>query len=689
MGNPSTNNKRIKKTSIALVAASLLAQVSFAQDVNSSSNNTVITSGDSVELNEIKVVSASGFEQSIADAPATMTVITSEELQKKSYNDVTDALKNVPGVFVDGGGSQQTVLMRGLSSGYTLFLVDGKPMQGSDAFELNGQLSGAQMNFLPPIEAIERIEVIRGPASSLYGSDAMGGVINIITKKITNEWGGGITMEYTKASKSNKVNNDGFSTSAYINAPLIDDVLSLQVSGSYLNQDESDYSGGDDNTESDPEFKRKNLNTKLIFALTDRDTLTAGYTYNLQERIQTPGKSLADNATESEYYKTIKNNYFVTHEGKYGDFLLNSYINYDHAKNPTRVGAVTGQGIEFETLTLNTQGTYFFENNILSIGANFKNEELEDGGTSSTNKVVNMERYQYSFFAEDEWSILDDLKLTISGRFDKNENFGSHFSPKAYLVYHVTNDLTLKGGVISGYKAPSLRQSAPDYTGSSRGGVTVGNPDLEPETSLSYEFGANYDNKDLGILASIVVYRTDFEDKITRTPRICDPNTPCYYQGTWYPAHQFGYTAYENVDEVEVNGIEHTLDVQILSNLRYRHSYTYTDSEQKSGTYKGNPLTDTPRHMFNAGLDWQATNKLELWTQANYRGEVPVYNRSGVREGTDDAYTFVDVGLVYQATKDLSLKFGVYNLFNKEVTNEEYSYVLDGRKFSAAFSYRF
>ncbi|MDR0762681.1 MAG: TonB-dependent receptor [Campylobacteraceae bacterium] len=665
-------NSATKRIYVAITAAALLTQVGFAQEV---SNSTIM------ELDEIKVVTAIGVEQNIVDAPATMTVISGEELRKKSYNDVTDALKNVPGVYVTGGGSQQSIMLRGMSSAYTLFLIDSKPMQGGDAFELNGGLAGAQMNFLPPLEAIERIEVVRGPASSLYGSDAMGGVVNIITKRVSNKWGGGVTMEYIKAGSNNKINNDGFSASTYINAPLAEDKLSLQLTGSYLNQDESNWIGSGDSSESDPEFKRKTFGAKFSLAASDSDTLVIGNNYNLQERTHTANKS----STTGGYTKSIKNNYFATHEGKYDNLIINSYVNYDTAKNPTRVGAVTGKGIDFQTLTFNTQGTYFFNSHIISAGANYKKEKLTDGGTSSTNQVVIMKRDQYSLFAEDEWSILDDLTLSLSGRFDDNEKFGSHFSPKAYLIYHLTDELTFKGGVTSGYKAPSLRQAAPDFSGVSMGGVMIGNPDLTPETSINYEVGINYDDKDLGLSASVVAFKTDFKDKITRTSRICQPNVSCTYKGTTYPAHQYGYTGYENVDEVEFTGFEHTLDFNILKSLTYRHSYTYTKSEQKTGDNTGKPLNNTPKRMFNVALDYDLTSKFNVWTQANYRSESVSYTGTS---GTPQ-YTFVDVGLIYRAEKNLDLKFGVYNVFNKEVTNEDSSYVLDGIKYNASFTYRF
>lgn len=207
--------------------------------INAQAEEQILAEKENLKLKTIVVTSAGGYEQNIADAAATISVISKEELEKKSYSDVTDALKNVPGVFVQGGGTNQTISIRGMGSAYTLFLIDGKPMNDGSLLTTNGGVQGASVNFLPPIEAIERIEVIRGPSSSLYGSDAMGGVINIITKKHQDELTGSIRTEYIKAGQSNDVNNDATNTSLYVNAPLIDKFLSLQVTAGLQSIDES------------------------------------------------------------------------------------------------------------------------------------------------------------------------------------------------------------------------------------------------------------------------------------------------------------------------------------------------------------------------------------------------------------------------------------------------------------------
>ena len=639
------------------------------------------------------VVTASGFEQSLRDAPASISVISAEELKKKSYTDITDALKHVAGVQIAGGGVERSIMMRGMTSAYTLFLIDGRPAQGNDAFAQRGSQAGTPINFLPPIEAIERIEVIRGPASALYGSDAMGGVINIITKKVGKDFNGSITAEYMVPHSSNAMNEDSFQTSAFLNMPLIEDVLGLQLTGAFLNQDESNFVGGSDSAASDPEYKKRNAGGKLSWNINEQNLLTFGHTYTQQERWHNPGRSLADDA-DARYTDSIKKNYFLAHEGKYNNVFTNSYINYDHSENPTTVNETTGNGVEFEVLTVNTQASVFLGSHTLTAGLTHKYENLEDGSNGlrepvvpDANALVEMDRYQNSIFLEDSWSLTDNLILTLSGRYDDNQAFGGEFSPKVYAVYHLNDNFTLKGGVTSGYKAPDLRSSATDYGSTSRGGVIIGNPELVPETSLNREVGINYENAEWGLNSSLTVYQIDYEDKINRTGRVCEQNVACNYNGTLFPAHPYGYTTYENVDKAELRGVEFTLDYDLLDNLTYRHSYTWTDTEQKSGEYAGEPLNNVARHMFNASLDWTVSQRLSLWSQLNYRGETSGRWQTGTSGSSTNgikypSYTFADVGLVFRPQDGLSLKAGIYNVTNKKVsTDGDYAYNLDGRRF--------
>lgn len=127
---------------------------------------------DAAELEPV-VVTASGFEQVLSDAPASISVISGEELNKQSYSSIVDAVDNIPGVYVTGGGLSKDISIRGMDDSYTLYLIDGRPINDGRTVNTNGTDSGKQIG-LPPISMIERVEVIRGPMSSLYGSQAMG-----------------------------------------------------------------------------------------------------------------------------------------------------------------------------------------------------------------------------------------------------------------------------------------------------------------------------------------------------------------------------------------------------------------------------------------------------------------------------------------------------------------------------------
>ena len=164
----------------------------------------------SVKQLDTVVVTASGFEQDIESAPASISVITREELQEKSFTDLAGALRDVEGIDVRGATGKTgnlNISIRGMPSDYTLVLIDGRRQNSAGDVTPNG-FGDTSTGFIPPISAIERIEVIRGPMSTLYGSDAMGGVINIITRKVSKEWTGSATLE-TQLEQNSDAGNTG------------------------------------------------------------------------------------------------------------------------------------------------------------------------------------------------------------------------------------------------------------------------------------------------------------------------------------------------------------------------------------------------------------------------------------------------------------------------------------------------
>src|SRR5690606_17034675 len=190
------------------------------------------TAGDPSTLDTV-VVTATGFEQKIVDAPASISVITREDLARRPYITLLDAVRDLEGVDIgetrDKTG-QGTISMRGMGSDYTLILINGRRQNNHGDIYPNN-FGGNQFNHIPPLDAIERIEVIRGPMSTLYGADAMGGVINIITHRSLDTWAGSLTLGRTV--ETDDAYGDDTTADVHLTGPIVPGTLELAVRGSW------------------------------------------------------------------------------------------------------------------------------------------------------------------------------------------------------------------------------------------------------------------------------------------------------------------------------------------------------------------------------------------------------------------------------------------------------------------------
>jgi outer membrane receptor for ferrienterochelin and colicins len=604
-------------------------------------------------------VTASGHAQQVESAPASISVLTREQLEQRYYSNATDALRDIPGVIVTGGGAGDNgadVVIRGMPSQYTLILVDGKPVSTRES-RPNGS-AGFEQDWLPPLQNIERIEVVRGPMSTLYGSDAIGGVINIITRKVTDTWAGAVQLDTViqDDSRSGDSQQGNFSLSG----PLQEDLLGLQVSGQFSQREEDYFVDGFEDK------SVRNLNAKLTFTPTAQHDLGLEVNETRQRRRMTEGYSAAvgDGDTDNDFDRRAL---ALTHTGRWGFGTTDSYVQRETAENESREMEITNTNAR-SALTL-VAGTH-----MLTFGADFEKEELSDRTSNRISDRTRIDSSKWAMFAEDEWMLSPTFSLTTGLRLDDDENYGSHVSPRLYGVWQALPGWTVKGGVSTGFRSPNLREITPDWGQTSRGGNIYGNPDLEPETSLNKEIGVYFTADDL--LASVTVFHNDFEDKITR---VTCPITICTDgQNQWGrdPTYRI------NVDEAVTQGIEATLSSRIAEVVSVTLSYTYTDSEQKSGQYKGEPLTQTPKHLASLQADWQLNDRVAPWASVRYRGK-----ESNPTTGPSSSSiiapsnTLVDVGLRYQLTPQTTLNTGIYNLTDKDIFQDEYGYVEDGKRY--------
>ncbi|AXX85578.1 TonB-dependent receptor domain-containing protein [Aliarcobacter skirrowii] len=726
-----------------------------------------LNANETTKLDSVQVVtSASGYEQKITDAPASISVITQEDLQSKPYANLLDAVKDIEGVDIgettDKSG-QGTVSIRGMGADYTLVLIDGKKQNNNGDIYPNG-FGGLQFANIPPLSMIERIEVIRGPMSTLYGADAMGGVINIITKKISNEWTGSISHSRTFQSKSYWGDKD--TTDFAIMGPIIKDKLGISLRGSFYDNEKSNPQWAkdsfnnngaiEDSSKDNSSFggngktmdnQNWTFGTGLTFTPNENHTIKANFDIAKQKYDNSSGSvgtvdsresllyfdnkgSLSPRVGYAETQRMQREQYSLDWEADWDlgkstvgvhhiksenlgrslpldaaerirmtELYTNEGAIYDPSKNSwTKAGGISyddlnaadqafidsllprpTRKLESKNTTFNAKYELPLESHFIVVGAEYLKAELTDGVFGMDKGLSNQskEYYQLGLFAEDSWNIVDPLTLTLGARYDKHEDFGNHVSPRAYLTYVATPNWTFKGGIATGYKTPKTTDLQEGIVGFGGQGTSpmIGNPNLKPEKSVSYEIAAYYEHENKHNF-NITLFQNDFKDKIESSN-----NLKGSAGSEWASLGYADLTQNQNVGEATIKGVELTGKYFILDNLSLKANWTYMDSEIKSNDPSTNkkPLTSSPEQMYNVTLDWKLNNKFNTYLQ--YSGEIDRFN-TRYKEGNEykdlyyKDYSIMNLGASYKQSKNMTFNARINNLLDKNFM--EYKAVAKG-----------
>lgn len=656
---------------------------------------------------EVIVVTAAGFEQRLVDAPASISVITNEELQRTQYTNIAEALTSIPGVDVRNGVGKTgglSIEMRGMPSNYTLILVDGRRQNTSGDIAPNG-FGEFNTSFMPPLSAIERIEVIRGPMSTLYGSDAMGGVINIITKPVPGEWGGNITADYLLQEDRDAA--DAATLNLSLGGPVADNV-GLQLRGRFFDRGSSErLNAGSTGRDPRPaQGDNYSFGGRLTYVASDAhrlwaeaDTARQRYsnddgrlgnldTYNPDG---TPNR-ISGYEDELRFYRdqlavghtgylsfgtwtTSLSRVYTEQEGRTLPTGSAPDFGYDAVGGEPRV--LENTDLVFESRVVAPIGAH-----VLTLGTEYKDNEVIDGAAGMGNAF---EQDSWSLYAEDEWNVLQDVRLTFGGRYENHSAFGGHFTPRAYLVWNTTDRWTLKSGVSTGYKVPTPNALHSGVVGFGGQGATVnlGSPDLQPEETTNYEVSANYNNHQ-GLFLTGTLFLNQFENKFASGASIAnclytDANTPlnrpgCITVGNF--SQQADFSQQVNLDEAETRGVELTAQYEITPVWDVRATYTWMDTELTTGDNQGDYLVNNPKHSAFATTTWRVTERLNTWFEAEYKSsrdrfiDPPTSGENlAVFEATGNklqGYQVFNLGAGYQISENVRLNAVVYNLFDKD-----------------------
>ena len=632
-----------------------------------------LAQAESVKANETMVVTATQTKHTELSAPASVSVVTRADLDKMNVNNIGDALKHVPGVNIVSTNptGRNEIKIRGMGGDYTLLLINGKRV---NARETLGSAYGNDFDLSSiPMAAIERIEVIRGPVSSLYGADALGGVVNVILRQAKEKTEAAVG--YTHSMPTEGDGGDANQASAYVSGALIDNKLlgSVVVEGYQRDNWKSDQSN---NPDADALEKREVVNvlTSLKWLVADNQDIDFDLGYNqndMDSYFNNVPRAPTAPATPHNVQNLDRLSLGLTHNGRWEHF--DSRARYYFEQIDLMDDSQLNGGAADVTQTNNTvdgQVSGYLGDHLLTSGAELRKTELEHSRNIANGSV---DATQSAVYLQDEFGF-GDLALTLSGRLDHHETYGTEFSPRAYALYTLTDEWVIKGGAGKAFKAPTLAQSSEGFsTTACRGACQViGNPDLKPETAVSYELGTAYEAARFG--AGVTGFHNEIEDLIQ--------------SDQWGPGYRPTVMTYLNVKEARIKGLELTGWVDVLDNVKLTGNFTLLDSVDRS---TGDDLAKTPDHTGNLGLDWQASELVSANLAWQYVGsqviKVPARNSQAF---TSKHYQTLDVNTNWTVTPALDFKLGITNLTNtqRDEVATDADFILEGRTVYAGVDYK-
>ncbi|WP_347506251.1 TonB-dependent siderophore receptor [Pseudomonas anguilliseptica] len=710
--------------SLAVVAASLSPCTLFAAEVVDAEVDALSAAAEPADAIKLKdaVVTA---KQELKQAPG-VSIITAEDIKKRPpANDLSDVIRREPGVNLTGNstsgsrGNNRQIDLRGMGPENTLILIDGRPSSSRNAVRYGwtgDRDTRGETNWVPA-EEVERIEILRGPAAARYGSGAMGGVVNIITKRPTEQLRGSVTLYAIQPEDD----AEGAGQRANFNlSGALNDSLAFRLYGgaNKTNADDADINANDiaavgSQVAGREGVRNKDISGLLSWQLNPAHSLDLEATYSRQGNIYAGdtmlngGGAFVNQLYGKETNIIQRSSYALTHNGEYDWGSSTASLAYDYTRNERLNEGLAGGGEGapaegagvFMSRLRNTRGNAEVNlplemgaPQVLTLGGEYLYESLNDPGSlraqtwdpgvGGVPAIPGFDRNQtkttahsFALFAEDNIEVGERTIVTPGLRYDDHEEFGGNWSPSLNASHELTDELTLKGGIARAYKTPNLYQSNPNYLlysmgfgcnaaeANAGGCYLIGNPDLEPETSINKEIGLALDKGTWR--TSATYFRNDYKNKIVSS------NTAAFRLANGRRVQNW-----ENSGKAVVEGVEGNLFVTLSPTLEWNTNFTYMiESKDKDS---GEPLSIIPEYTVNTSLDWAATEKLSLQVSGTYYGtqESPSYNaRRNVAIDSQaqkdiDPYGLMGVSAGYAFNEQYSVRMGINNLFDKRIYRE-------------------
>ena len=682
---------------------------------------------EQAEVDTVYVTAEKQLQQSLG-----VSRISKDDIDKRpAANDISEFVRTMPGVNLTGNtatgqrGNKRQIDLRGMGPENTLILIDGKPVNSrqSERISMRGERNTRGDSNWVPVEEIESITVLRGPAATRYGSGAMGGVVNIVTKKVSKEFKGQVNLyaNQPQDSKEGATRRIGFNLSG----PIIQDTLGFRIYGN-LNKTDADAADinaghGNDSAAGVEGVRNKDIAGRLQWKISPAQTLILDSSYSRQGNIyngdtqnSNPRSALVNSLADSkaETARLYRSAYSLTHDGawEWGD--TKNVISYERTVNSHLPEGLAGgpegsyTGLDFvqsrlKNLRFSSEANIPFKlgvDNVLTVGAEFTDSKLDDpasnsqgfkdqGKTDAFNGISatrggKASQRNWAAYVEDNISLTDKTHLIPAIRFDHNSDSGSNWSPALNFSHQIGENWLVKGGVARAYKAPNLYQTNPDFILYTRGQgcplnapnsvrcYYMGNSNLKPETSINKEIGLEF-NKN-GWQASATYFHNAYRNKIV----IGDQLIATSNIGNWL-------LQWENTPKATISGIEGNLVIPLHDTLKWSNNFTYM---HKSEDYQGNPLSLVPKHTINSTLSWMPNERFDANLTFTHYGRTKPRGvainrlerdgnpRAGVAALSSEhsqtqvgSYGIWGINAGYNWNKRVAVRGGISNLFDKKL----------------------
>ena len=706
-------NKLLKASLCGAIFSTLLAPVYVTHAMDASDNNIV-------------VITASKREETIKNSPAAVQVITQSDMKRLGADTVESALQLADNINLsEAGMTGNQVMIRGMESRHSLVLVNGRRLAGEDASNTTNVYTLRRIN----LDQVDRIEIVRGSSSALYGSDAMGGIINIITKQPTHMSQSLGVSSGTKHEQAHYTFNSGnqgrWNASFNVNVTK-ERPINRHMSEQTFNAKTKQLTGYTEGYRRIMHGHKQSYNSSVIYELknANQNTIKVDFSYfkeklqtdnadkyatvfhksgmvfmagakmvpvNLNKQEQFDNKSIQTGITYtgktskntyeiSTYYSQLDKKYLMTDDRTLPKGIINVMMPSKPPTPPTSLKfdyqslypASDYDASKYKTYVVEGKDTmYVGDHHNVTFGGEYRYVLYEGtrlGGLDGhgAKQIKGFHYDSWAAYGEDLWEVNKKLSLTPAIRYEHNSQFGHNVTPKVGVVYGIDTHTRMKFNFGKGYKAPSISELYLNMFHTTPMGVLniIGNPNLKPETSTSFDIALEAERGKTFGKASY--YHTRVRNLID-SHRIQSDVVGVSQRHQYY-----------NVGKAKIQGFEVTLGHKLTDRFIVKGTYNLVDAKDMSTNER---LSNRPRSVSTLQLiyDDHKSNGYSavLWNSFTHKYGFEEARNRGANSYNEYSFNTLNFSVNKKWNNGLSAYVGIDNLLNREV----HDLYIDGRMF--------